>query len=355
MKKRRIKRYKRRRNMRSYNIIPIVALVIFVLFLPIIKSDFGTRLEAAMTAASKSMTNFKASTSQNELTMSDGLPSAPDSDRNIADSPPPAELLTPNVPSSGNISSINVTQGDEKSGTVYIQNKSGKDIDIPALLSAKLPVSLTKKGPQVLILHTHGSESYTPDAEYNYTPSDNDRTLDTNFNVVRVGDEITNILNERGIETVHVRDIFDSPSYNGAYTRSLNAISEQLKKHPSIKIVIDVHRDAMISKDGTKYKTVADIDGKTAAQLMFVSGSDAGGLVHDNWKKNLSFHAKLQEKMNSKYPGIMRPIIVRDQRFNQHVSVGSMLLEVGTSGNTLGEALYSAGLWANNLADMLKT
>ena len=118
-------------------------------------------------------------------------------------------------------------------------------------------------------------------------------------------------------------------------------------------MVIDVHRDAMVTQNGTKYKTVAEVNGETTAQLMFVCGTDGGGLVHDSWRKNLSFQMKLQDRLNTEYPGLMRPINIRDERFNQHVTLGSMLLEVGTSGNSLPEALSSARLFANALADEL--
>ncbi len=239
------------------------------------------------------------------------------------------------------------------SGTVYIKNDTDYAVDIPALLSQKTNIAISSKEPAVLIVHTHGSEAYTPDANNWYEPTDTDRTTDTNYNVIRVGDEIDRILNAKGIKTLHATVINDSPSYNGAYNRTLDVISSVMKENPSIKFVIDVHRDAMITASGKKYKTVAQINGRQTAQLMLVAGTDAGGLRHDNWRENLAFMMKVQDRMNTTYPGIMRPINIRAARFNEHVTTGSMLLEVGTSGNSLDEALYSASLFADVLGDML--
>ena len=318
---------RRRKNKSRYRIIPITSFLIFLvciglsnISIPKIKSD--------------------------EVSLS--LPSAPDLVRDIAETGLPSEVMGEMpVIEEINVEGVNDTE-------VFIQNLTDFDIDMAALLKNDIPVQLSPKGVQVLIVHTHGSESYTPSESYQFEYTENDRTLDTRYNVVRIGDELEEILENNGIKTLHVRDIFDSPSYSGSYSRSLEAITQAFKDNPSIKIVIDIHRDAMIAKDGTKYKVTADIDGKTAAQLMFVTGTSGGGLVHDNWQKNLTFHGRIQQEMNSRYPGIMRPINIRESRFNQHVCPGSMLLEVGTSGNTLDEALYSIQLFGNVLSDMLK-
>ncbi len=237
-------------------------------------------------------------------------------------------------------------------GKVLVQNSSSLTVDVDALLKEKLKLKLGA-APQVLIIHTHGSESYTPEGVTTYDDSTSDRSTDLTQNVVRVGDEIERILKENGIGVIHDRTMYDQPKYSGAYTRSLAGISAAMKKNPSIKVVIDVHRDAMVAKNGTKYKTVCEIDGQKAAQLMFVAGTNGGGLTHDNWKENLKFMLGLQGAMNTKYENIMRPIQVRNERFNQHATLGSMILEVGTSGNSLNEALRSAKAFAGVLAAQL--
>lgn len=244
-------------------------------------------------------------------------------------------------------------KGYEGADGVYVKNDAKKTIDIASMLKNPKKITVSGDGPQVMLVHTHGSESYTPDGKNYYSPDDNDRTQDKNFNVIRVGDEIEKTLTAMGISVVHCREIFDYPSYNGSYDRSLAAIKAQIKKTPSIKVVIDVHRDAMISKDGTKYKVVSEVGGASCAQLMLVMGTDAGGLSHSGWQTNLNFAANLQKRINGKYPTLMRPINLRAQRFNQHMTAGSMLLEVGTSGNTLGEALLSARVFAQELGNAL--
>ncbi len=255
-----------------------------------------------------------------------------------------------------NVAAIQIDGNDGSypgAGTVYYKNETDYQIDMEDLLNQNVSIPFSLDEPAVLIVHTHGSEAYTPDAANWYTPTDTDRTTDTNYNVVRVGAEMEKILNEKGIKTIHATVLCDSPSYNGAYNRALEVIQQAISENPSIKFVIDVHRDAMITSSGKKYKTVAQIGGRQAAQLMLVAGTDGGGLTFDDWPDHLALAAKIQQQMNALYPGIMRPINVRAARFNQHVTPGSMLLEVGTSGNSLDEALYSASLFADALGDML--
>ena len=226
-------------------------------------------------------------------------------------------------------------------------------MDVAACLAADTSIRAEGDGPQVLIVHTHGSESYTPDAAFPYTPTENERTTDTRYNVVRVGDELQKVLEENGVQAMHIRDIFDSPAYSGSYDRSLAAIEDALAEYPTIKVVIDVHRDSILTDDGTAYKTSCTIDGEEMAQLMFVVGTDEGGLYHPDWQQNLNYVTGLQYQLNRAYPGLMRPVNLRTQRFNQHASPGSMLIEVGSSGNTMPEALAAIRLFGQTLADDL--
>ena len=244
--------------------------------------------------------------------------------------------------------------GGTKSSTVTINNSTDLSYDLATMLANPLTLHSTGEGPQVMIISTHSTEAYTPDEAHPYVASETDRTLDTRYNVVRVGDEIADILESRGIGVVHCREIFDNPAYSGAYDRSLVAITKQLQETPSIQIIIDVHRDSMIASDGTEYKTACTVDGKKMAQLMLVVGSNAGGLTHDNWKQNLNYAVNLQSRIAAQYPTLMRPVNLRKQRFNQSArSPGSMLIEVGSSGNTLTEAIDAATLFADALADSL--
>ena len=168
---------------------------------------------------------------------------------------------------------------------------------------------------------------------------------------MRVGDELCTALEKRGIETLHLRSLFDTPTYSGSYDRSLAAIEQALEENPSVKVVIDLHRDSILTDEGEAYKTSCTIDGAESAQLMFVVGTDAGGLYHPDWRDNLNFVSTLQYALNRAYPSLMRPVNLRTQRFDQHASPGSLLVEVGSSGNTLPEALSAVRLFADVLAD----
>lgn len=246
-----------------------------------------------------------------------------------------------------------VLDAADKAATITVNNETSYEVDVAACLAAETSIRAEGDGPQVLIVHTHGSESYTPDAAFPYTPTENERTTDTRYNVVRVGDELQKVLEENGVQAVHIRDIFDSPAYSGSYDRSLAAIEDALAANPTIKIVIDVHRDSILTDDGTAYKTSCTIDGEEMAQLMFVVGTDEGGLYHPDWQQNLNYVTGLQYQLNRAYPGLMRPVNLRTQRFNQHASPGSMLIEVGSSGNTMPEALAAIRLFGQALADDL--
>ena len=246
-----------------------------------------------------------------------------------------------------------VLDAADKAATITVNNETSYEVDVAACLSADTSIRAEGDGPQVLIVHTHGSESYTPDAAFPYTPTENERTTDTRYNVVRVGDELQKVLEENGVQAMHIRDIFDSPAYSGSYDRSLAAIEDALAANPTIKIVIDVHRDSILTDDGTAYKTSCTIDGEEMAQLMFVVGTDEGGLYHPDWQQNLNYVTGLQYQLNRAYPGLMRPVNLRTQRFNQHASPGSMLIEVGSSGNTMPEALAAIRLFGQTLADDL--
>ncbi len=257
------------------------------------------------------------------------------------------------------IENITISPSSEKGyvhyGNVWVKNDSTKGIDLKWLLSAKLPFKLTGDGPHVLIVHTHGSEAYFPQGKEEYVLTDVERTSDKKYNMIRIGDELEAVLKKNGVSVLHDRNIYDSPSYNGSYTRTLDAIGQALKKYPSIKVVVDVHRDAMTAGDGTKYRTVANINGKQYAQMMLVMSTGESGLPHPDWAENLKLAVKLQNALAGKYPNIMRPMNLRKERFNMHATKGSMLVEVGTSANSVGEAIESIKLFGEELSKILKT
>ncbi len=275
-------------------------------------------------------------------------------------SPSPATSPIPSFPPPGNIQEITFapqsTDGYDAAQGVFVKNETSLSINVAELLKKSPSVVMSKSGPQIFIVHTHGSEAYTPDAQFPYTPTDVERTEDTQFNVVRIGDEIQKVFEDAGFRVVHDRRIYDEPTYSGSYGRSLNSITSAVKKNPDISVVIDVHRDSIVTADGaTTYKTVAKNGDQKTAQVMLVVGTNDSGLNHPNWKQNLTFALHLQKRINAAYPELMRPINLRRERFNAHATNGSLLLEVGSSGNTLGEAIDSAKLFAGEMAAYMKT
>lgn len=230
-----------------------------------------------------------------------------------------------------------------------IRNETTYQPDIESLLYSPLSFS----SPEILIVHTHATESYKTDDNNYYYEDDPDRTIDTNLNVVRVGDELAKHLERYGFRVTHARDINDYPSYNQSYNKTLGVIEYYLKQNPNIQIVIDLHRDSVVSSDGIKSKFTTGINGKKTAQIMLVCGTNQAGLDNDTWQENLKFTLKLQNYMEVNFPGLARPLNIRQERFNTHATFGSFIIEVGTSGNTLNEALNSTEFLAKAINDVL--
>ena len=243
--------------------------------------------------------------------------------------------------------------GYDVAGGLYLYNRTSLDVDLASAASAAVPITLPEEGPQILIVHTHGTEAYTPDGTDVYTPSDNNtRTLDNNYNMVRVGDEMEKVFTEMGLGVIHDTTLHDYPQYNGAYDRSAKTVAAYLEQYPTIRVVLDVHRDALIGEDGTVYKAVTTVDGTSTAQVMLVLGSSEGG-EHPNWMENLTLACKIQNGLNTLYPTLARPMTLRSSRYNQQLCPGSLLVEVGTHGNTLQEALAAARLFARAAGQVL--
>ena len=179
------------------------------------------------------------------------------------------------------------------------------------------------------------------------------RTADTAFNIVRVGDELAAIFQEAGLGVIHDREIYDYPSYTGSYSRSGAAAEDYLRRYPGIRVILDVHRDAL-GADGVIYKTVAEEKGVCASQVMLLVGTDESGLEHPNWRSNLALALYLQDRVSQAHPTLMRPVSLVRERYNQHLSPGSLIIEVGSSGNTLQEALAAIRLFARAAAPALK-
>ena len=211
---------------------------------------------------------------------------------------------------------------------------------------------------QVLIIHTHTTESYEPyDRDY-YDVNYSARTLDEEYNMIRVGNALARVLSENGIGVVHDTTVHDYPSYNGSYERSAETVEYWLSKYPTIRVVLDIHRDAIertVSGETVRVKPTTEIDGKKAAQLMIIAGCDDGTMGMPNWKENLRFAAALQNQLETDYPTLTRPLMFDYRKYNQNLTTGSILVEVGGHANSLDEALYSAELLGKSLSKLLKT
>jgi len=190
----------------------------------------------------------------------------------------------------------------------------------------------------ILLFHTHTCESYTPTEQYSYEATGTFRTTDLNYTVSRVADELEKHLGNYGYNIVHDKSYHDYPAYTGSYDRSLITVRNLLSTYTNTDVVIDLHRDAI--GDNT-YAPKVKINGEYCARLMFVIGTDGGGLKHDGWRENLKFAIKVQQKANELYPGLFKPIIVRNSRYNHHLSSAACIIEVGATGNTLEECMNS--------------
>lgn len=226
-------------------------------------------------------------------------------------------------------------------GSVKIRNQSDYKLT-KTMLNPDVEITNPK---EVLIFHTHTCESYTKSEKYNYTMTGNYRTTNLKYNVARVGTELETYLKQKGFEVIHDTTYHDYPAYNGSYDRSLETVTGILKENKDIQFVFDLHRDAV--GNGDTYGPTVKINGEKVAQLMFVIGTDAGGLEHPNWLQNLKMAIKIQEKANEMYPGLFRPIMLRNSRYNQHVATGASIIEVGATANTLDECLLSMQCLAN--------
>lgn len=219
------------------------------------------------------------------------------------------------------------------------------------LTEEMLKPDITINNENILIFHTHTCESYTPTENFSYQQTGTYRTTDLNYNVARVGTELTAQLNSYGYNVIHDTTYHDYPAYSGSYGRSLTTVENLLKQNTNTDVVIDLHRDAI---GDYSYAPSVQIGDESAARLMFVIGTDGGGLEHPNWNQNLKFAVKLQEKANELYPGLFKPIILRNSRYNQHLSKAACIIEVGATGNTMEQCLASMKYLAKVMSEVMK-
>lgn len=247
---------------------------------------------------------------------------------------------------------------DPSDAALNIINRTNYAVDLHDFLERIYPVSLSptvqKSEPIVLILHTHGSESYLPAGVDHYLPEEDFRSDDPEETVVSVGDVIAKTLESFGIPVLHDRTMHDLEDFNNAYTESRSAAREALAAHPSIRYILDVHRDSIFTQNNICEKTLTEIDGRQVAQVMLVVGTDQDGAAHPGWRQNLTVATHLEELLNTLYPTLARPVNLRSSAFNQALSPGALLVEVGSCGNTIEEAREAGRLFAVSFATLLR-
>ncbi len=240
------------------------------------------------------------------------------------------------------------------SDTVNIRDSSGLKYDAQGLLEAPLSWDLADGQTRVLIFHTHATESYTPTKDHPYKESSYYRTLETEDNMIAVGQRLAKLLEAEGIGVIQDTTFHDHPSYNGSYANARRTVKKHLEQTPSLCLLLDVHRDALESSSGKQLPTSITVDGRSVAQIMLVVGTNAGGLYNPDWQQNLALALKLQYQLERLCPGICRYISLRRERFNQDLLPGTVLVEVGAAGNTLKEALAAAEILAQAIANLSK-
>lgn len=244
---------------------------------------------------------------------------------------------------------INLQKGGQVRNCTELDNSFVAE---EALKPSNIGVELYSQQPQVLIMHTHTSESYEPYEKDWFDESYTSRSADAGNSVVAVGEAIAEELSRSGISVIHDGTIHDE-IYSGAYSRSLQTTLSILSEYPSIKIILDIHRDAIEYEDGSHVSAVAEIDGKKAAQVMIISAADEGSYDIPNYLGNFHFACEFQQAMEQNYSGLTRPVLFQYCQYNQQVSTGSLLVEVGSHGNTVEQAVYSGHLIGKALSRLL--
>lgn len=277
---------------------------------------------------------------------------------NVNEPSPNPPISKPTVTESYPIEEYDLSAG--KDALFTLSNQTAFTPDTPSLRKKGNPNPTLREiykkygddAPVVLIVHTHGTEGFS-DGTDTYTKETPFRTDSTENNVVALGAEMKKVFEKAGINTIHCTEMFDIESYKDSYSKSFSAVSSYIAEYPSIAYVFDVHRDSIIKNDLTKLRPLFTYNGEKAAQVMMVVGTNEGGADHDNWEKNLSLALSVQERLYNISSSLPRKINLRSAAFNQGLSNGSLLLEIGSCGNTLDEAKRSAAFMAYALSEVI--
>ena len=239
-------------------------------------------------------------------------------------------------------------------GVEYLNNETFYNPNASALLKTDITASPTYE-PLVLVLHTHTSEGYL---SQNATYIDGDLgkityTEDEEFNMLAVGKAFIAGLNKKGITAIHCTVMHDEAGLSGSYERAAQSIRFFREHYPSIRYVVDLHRDAILTADGEYVRAVTEVEGKSVAQILPVVGSDAGGWEHDAWEGNLSLALQLRQMLNQNNNALCRPVMIKRSTYNQEMAPYAILLEIGTGANSIDEAIAAATLAGEAFAKVI--
>ena len=329
-----------------------------------LKERFASEVEAAPTQIqSPSAESKKEPPTAPPPTVEAVIPK-PDKQENLeAKNEPPKKEPAPEIPDKykGKILTEDMSDSEGKVALKIDNFRLRNYTPIPSAELKKItekdsPIKLSDTTePQVLIYHTHATESYCPyNGEY-YDTRYNWRGTDNNNNMVAVGAVMAQVLRENGIEVIQDTQQHDYPSYDGSYANSYRSIKDNLAAYPTIKVILDIHRDAIERDAGLIVKPVTEHEGETYAQLMLVSNCDDGSGLLPNWQDNLRFASEFNRELENMVPNITRPILFSYRKYNQQLSNGALLLEFGTHANTLEEAQRTARVAGEALAKVLNS
>lgn len=243
----------------------------------------------------------------------------------------------------------------ELSKSAYAKNLTPMPNDVIVEANKQKPSFVLSGGsnPEVLIMHTHATEAYELKEKNFYSAHASSHSQNSKATVVGVGDQIVSQLQQSGFSVLHDKTLHDVPSYNGAYDRSNNTIRNHIEKNPTIKVVLDIHRDGIQNDKGQRFAPVVKIEGRKAAQIMIVAGCDNGTMHYPNYRQNLAFACFLQRQIGQDYPGLMRPLVFKCKHYNQSLTPGTLLIEIGSNSNSVDEAMYAGWLFGKSLANAL--
>ena len=345
--------YRQKLKIKKYGLLILSVMIITTVFMsiPSMARALPDSLADILTTGSKAEYNISHQEERLTAIMGDSFSAVLGYDYEIE----PEIPKTDNIEGAKYVKAVNLCwYSYEDNPKLHLLNRTDFKVDLNDYKNLEFPIRNTiDSAPVVLIVHTHGTESYLEEGKDYYTAGETFRSEDITKNVVAVGEVLVEELINRGINTVHDKTMQDKDSFSNSYSNSKRAVAEYLLRYPSIKYVVDIHRDAVFTSDGVNQKPVTSINNNQVAQVMLVVGTNQGGANHPDWKKNLTVAVNLQDIMNQDYPTLARPLCLRTASFNQQLSPGYLLLEIGSCGNTIEEAKNAAKLFATSMAEMI--